>query len=145
MRTFVAQGTARQAQQGVALLESLIAILIIAFGILGVIGLQAVSVSAVSDARYRIEATEFADELINQIWIDTTDVTNVLPAYVNNAAALPADWLEKVKIRLPGADAYPPTISSAANNVVTLTIRWKMPDGVLHQHRVVTAINRNPP
>ncbi len=144
MKILVAQADCGHKQRGVVLLESLIAVLIIAFGILGIIGLQAVSVSAVSDARYRVEATELADELINQIWVDTADMTNVLPAYVNNANALPVAWLEKVRL-LPGGATYPPIISSAANNVVTLTIRWKMPDGVLHQHQIVTAINRNPP
>lgn len=131
-------------QSGVALLESLIAILIIAFGVLGIIGLQSVSITAVSDARYRVEATALADELINQIWVDTT-TANVLPAYTSNATQLPAAWLTRVA-QLPGAAANPPTITAAANNVVTLTIRWKAPTAnEVHQHVIVTAINRNPP
>lgn len=129
-------------QSGVVLLESLIAILLIAFGVLGIIGLQATTIAAVSDARYRVEATQLADELINQIWIETTD-SNVLPGYVGDADALPSTWLAKVN-RLPGASSNPPQISAAANNVITLTIRWQPPKGGGHQHQVVTAINRNP-
>jgi type IV pilus assembly protein PilV len=134
----------RQNQAGVVLLESLIAVLIIAFGILGIIGLQSVSISAVSDARYRVEATALADELINQLWVDTTNL-NALPSYANNSAQLPATWLARVN-QLPGASEYPPAISSAANNVVTLTIFWKVPSAAeIHRHIIVTAINRNPP
>lgn len=128
-------------QRGVVLLEALVSILIIAFGILGIIGLQAASVASVSDARYRIEATELADELINQIWVDTSNA-NVLPAYASNSSSLPTAWLAKVK-QLPGAADNPPTISTAANNEVTLTISWHPAGGEVHKHRVVTAINRN--
>lgn len=128
-------------QGGVVLLESLVAILVIAFGILGIIGLQAASVASVSDARYRIEATELADELINQIWVDTSNA-NVLPSYVGGTGALPSAWLAKVN-QLPGATSHPPTISTAANNLVTLTISWKPAGGDVHKHMVVTAINRN--
>lgn len=134
--------TSIRSQQGVALLEALIAVLLISFGVLGIIGIQAASISAISEARYRIEATALADELINQVWIDTT-TANALPAYVDDAAALPEAWLNRV-YELPGAADNPPTISSTTNNVITLTIRWQPPNGSLHQHRIVTSINRNP-
>jgi hypothetical protein len=66
-----------------------------------------------------------------------------LPAYANDASQLPAAWLARVA-QLPGAAANPPTISAAANNVVTLTIHWRAPSAnEVHRHVVVTAINRN--
>lgn len=136
-------------QSGVALLEALIAILLVAFGILGIVGVQATSVAAVADARYRVEAIQLADELISQIWVDTTPLPesgpggNVLPAYANNASALPEDWLARVHDRLPGSEENPPLIAAVANNVITLTIRWRPPNGDLHQHIIVTAVNRS--
>lgn len=142
-------------QTGVALLEALVALLVIAFGVLGIVGIQAASVAAVSDARYRVEATALADELLSRIWAETSDA-NVLPDYATGAsgAELPEDWLAKVNT-LPGAADHPPSISTGTDNVVTLTIRWAPPGAldksgttetaVVHQHRVVTAINRNPP
>ena len=54
----------RHSQGGVALLEVMIAILIISFGILGIIGLQANSIALTTDARYRVEAGAFAERLI---------------------------------------------------------------------------------
>mgnify|MGYP006341420323 FL=1 len=66
----------KQAQAGVALLEVLIAILIISFGILGIIGLQANSIAMMSDARYRIEASAFAERLIAEMWINPVNLAS---------------------------------------------------------------------
>lgn len=54
-------------QGGAALLESLFAVALISFGILGLVGLQATTVQATSDARYRAEASQLIDQLIGQI------------------------------------------------------------------------------
>lgn len=54
-------------QSGFMLLEVLLAILLISFGILGLAGLQASTISAASDARYRSEASYLIDQLIAQI------------------------------------------------------------------------------
>lgn len=54
-------------QNGAALLESLFAVALISFGILGLVGLQATTVQAASDARYRAEASQLIDQLIGQI------------------------------------------------------------------------------
>ena len=45
------------AQQGVVLLESLIAILIFSMGILALVGLQAAMISNTSNAKYRADAS----------------------------------------------------------------------------------------
>lgn len=57
----------RQMQSGAALLESLFAVALISFGILGLVGLQATTVQAASDARYRTEASQLIEQLIGQI------------------------------------------------------------------------------
>lgn len=57
----------RDRQRGAALLESLFAVALISFGILGLVGLQATTVQAASDARYRAEASQLIDQLIGQI------------------------------------------------------------------------------
>ncbi|NJR72090.1 MAG: hypothetical protein HC782_03130 [Gammaproteobacteria bacterium] len=59
-------------QHGVFLLEALIAILIFAFGILGIVALGATAINAQSDAQYRTEAAAYANEMAGAIW------TNVL-------------------------------------------------------------------
>ncbi|PJC03819.1 MAG: prepilin-type cleavage/methylation domain-containing protein, partial [Gallionellales bacterium CG_4_9_14_0_8_um_filter_55_61] len=50
------------------LLEALIAFLIFAMGLLGVIGLQATAINNTLDARYRSDAAFLANQIIAQIW-----------------------------------------------------------------------------
>jgi type IV pilus assembly protein PilV len=57
-----------KSQAGVFLLEALIAILIFAFGILGIVALGATAINAQSDAQYRTEASNYANEIIGTIW-----------------------------------------------------------------------------
>ena len=54
-------------QKGSYLLESLIAILIFSFGILGLIGLLSSSIRITNDARYRAEAANLASAI--RVWL----------------------------------------------------------------------------
>ena len=66
-------------QGGAFLLEALVAILVISFGILGIVGLQARSLAAVGDAQYRGEAAFYAQSLAGRMWAhDPTDVADLL-------------------------------------------------------------------
>ena len=60
----------RSTQRGILLLEALIAILLISFGILGLIALWANSLKDVSEAKYRSDASFLANEMIGQLWLD---------------------------------------------------------------------------
>jgi type IV pilus assembly protein PilV len=64
-------------QRGMFLLEALIAILIFSFGILGLVGMQSKAISAQSDTQYRIEAANFANRILSQIWVNI-DRSNML-------------------------------------------------------------------
>jgi type IV pilus assembly protein PilV len=55
-------------QRGVFLLEALIALLIFAFGILGIVALGATAIAAQNDAQYRTEAANFANEIVGRMW-----------------------------------------------------------------------------
>ncbi len=56
-------------QRGSFLLEALVAILIVAFGILGLLGLEARALQNVDDAQYRSEAVALANSYIGQMWV----------------------------------------------------------------------------
>ena len=71
-------------QQGVALLEALIAVLIFSIGILAVIGLQATSVRLTTDAKYRADASFLANQALGRVWADPGN----LAAYVEANTAL---------------------------------------------------------
>ncbi len=57
----------RKSQQGSFMLEALVGIVIFAIGVLSMIALQANAIAAQSDAQYRIEAANLADQILGQI------------------------------------------------------------------------------
>jgi len=124
--------SSRQNQGGAFLLEALIAILIVSFGILGVVGLQARSLKAVGDAQYRGEATYYAETLAGRMWAhDPADLTT----YFGTGGAGFTAWSDQVTAAgtgLPGASVIPPTIvftplHSANGVMATITISWQAP------------------
>lgn len=132
-------------QNGAMLLEALIGLLIFAIGVLGLIGMQAVAMKVTADAKYRAEATMYADQLISEMWAD--DRTNpVLSAnYAGSGGAGGPKYnqwyavLSASGTGLPGAsnEGNEPSVVIAADNTVTVTIRWQAP-GEEASHRLVT-------
>ena len=125
-------------QQGSALLEALIAILIFSMGILALVGLQAASVKLSSGAQYRTEASLLANQLIGQMWVSDrtppTLQTNFQGGEGIDGASYTA-WAANVAAALPGVSgvaANQPTvkIEPAANTsrLVTIRLFWKLPD-----------------
>lgn len=57
----------RQLQRGMFLIEALIAILIFSLGVLGMMAMASVAVSAQSDAQYRTEASGIIDTIASEI------------------------------------------------------------------------------
>ena len=62
--------TCHVSQQGIVLIETLIAILLFCFGLLALIGLQASLTKDVTQAGTRSQASVLANELIGQAWVD---------------------------------------------------------------------------
>ena len=61
-------------QRGVFLLEALLALLIFAFGILGIVALGATAINAQTDAEYRTEAANYANEMVSTIWTNANRI-----------------------------------------------------------------------
>ncbi len=82
----------KPAQQGVVLLEAMIAILLFSIGVLAVVGLQAAMINNTSGAKSRMDASYIAQQRIGLMWSDPsnlaayleaapgTDISNLLPA-----------------------------------------------------------------
>jgi type IV pilus assembly protein PilV len=128
----------RRRQEGVALLEVLIAVLLLAIGLLGTVGLQARAYSALSEAGLRAEATIAAERLMGTM---TTDATN-LTAYRLAAGGTPgprlASWHTLTQQNIPGAVVtvvvVTPTVANAPNDV-TITISWqRQANAMTNQH-----------
>lgn len=133
-------------QSGATLLEVLIALLIFAFGILGLLGMQAVASQMTGEAKYRAEAAMYADQLIGQMWGD--NVANLANDYATANSGLKfTEWRNQIQAAgtgLPGATgANSPTVTVDVDNVVTVTIFWQAPtETAPHQHVTVAQIRK---
>jgi type IV pilus assembly protein PilV len=115
-------------QEGVALLEALLAAVLLAIGLLGTIGLQARAYSALSDAGLRSEATIAAERLLG---VMTTDAGN-LGAYRLAAGGQPgerlAPWYNATRRSIPGAAVSVAVTAGSGNGApseVAITIGWQ--------------------
>ena len=155
-------------QQGVILIEALIGILIFSMGILALVAMQSAAVSSQTDAQYRIEAANFANKMLGEIWLNVDRTTaGTLQASLNafahqpvggncnftgavSADALVTSWVNDLTTgagtRLPGATQTMQQIlvdtSAGSYNSVQVTVCWKSPnDTVARRHSVISKIN----
>jgi len=130
-------------QAGVALLEALIAVVILGIGLLGMIGLQARSYAALSDASMRAEATMAAEKLLG---VMNTDIGN-LASYNLAEGAAPntflAPWAQETQRVIPGALLSVRVQSQAQQSQVDIGIRWQRRAGSDQSRHVVTAYIAN--
>jgi len=77
-------------QQGVVLLEALIAILLFSMGVLAIVGLQAAMIKNTADSKFRADAGFIAQQRVGLMWTyppdklgdhleANTDISNLLP------------------------------------------------------------------
>lgn len=143
---------ARSAQSGVMLLEVLIALLIFALGVLGLVGLQANAVKQSGQTKYRADATLLANELVGQMWITSRDFATLNARFksggsTGNGGTDYLAWKARVATELPGAGSYPPVVTLTqvqpldaivggasapaaglpASTQVSITMYWKAP------------------
>ncbi|CAG1008377.1 hypothetical protein BURK1_03521 [Burkholderiales bacterium] len=137
----------RRGQSGAFLLEALVGVLIFAFGILGLVGLQAVAIRNTNDLQYRGEAIQIANAAMGRMW--TMNRPDIEAMYEGDAGTGGSGYTALVEAaeRLPGVkgvDALAPTVTvvagpSSTSNLVTVTIRWQLP-GEATPHQYVGAV-----
>lgn len=134
-------------ERGSFMLEALIAILIVALGILGSVGLLSRSMQEVGDARNRAEAAALANELIAQMWMTDRLTANLTANYSSDPGTATGytDFKALVAARLPNTDAYPPDVvvtggpivplnpALQSNSMVSITIYWQPPSDLTEQ------------
>jgi type IV pilus assembly protein PilV len=137
------------------LLEALIAILIFSIGILGVVGMQAMSVKQSTDARYRIEAALLAQQLLGRMWVSNRTAT-VLNTNFSSAACAASTtcttyntWYASVASTLPGVAAVgatAPEVTVGSDGTVMIKLRWLAPGDdatAPHEYKVITRISQS--
>jgi type IV pilus assembly protein PilV len=130
----------RRHQQGIVLLEALLAVLILAIGLLGTIGLQARAYSALSEASMRAEATIATESLLG---IMASDRVN-LGSYALAAGGTPGTrldaWYSETRKAIPGA-AVVIVIAAASGSArqIDITISWTRKEGgATNRHQVTS-------
>ncbi|MBD8530165.1 MULTISPECIES: hypothetical protein [unclassified Massilia] len=127
-------------QQGVALLEALLAAVLLAIGLLGTIGLQARAYSALSDAGMRSEATIAAERLIGVMTTDAGHLNDYVLAAGGQPGERLAPWYSATRKNIPGATVSV-TVSAGsgagAPSLVAITIGWqRKADAPANRHAV---------
>ena len=141
-----------RSQRGIMLLEGLIAILIFSLGVLAMIGMQAVSVSQTSQAKYRVDASLLANKLIAQMWSDlpanrplyatglarfntwqANEFVKHMPPTASSSATVTIVPYAATQLTTPGAPAV-------TGYRVTVNIQWRAPNEptTAPVHRYVT-------
>jgi type IV pilus assembly protein PilV len=111
---------------GVALIEALVAILIFSFGILGFIGLQAMTTQSTSMSKTRIDASLVASQRIAELWgQDLTKINDI-----------PDETDVDVSKFLPDGKRS----MTIDNNKVTVTVTWRMPSETERQTYTTVAM-----
>lgn len=156
-------------QQGFFLIEALVAILIFSLGILGMLAMGGTAIGAQTDARFRTDAANLANELASDIVLNvdrnpaafqaSLDAYQHRPAGVDCVFSGPATanvnalaWLTRVSTTgpalpgLPGATAATQQVivntTAGGFNRVQITVCWQAPsDPVMRRHTLVTYVN----
>ena len=125
----------RSAQGGVMLLEALVAILIFSIGIIAVMGMQAASISQVTQSKFRTDASYLANQILGQIWVDQGNMAS----YSTVGYSGRSGWDTTVASTLPSGAGDIVVVGRQ----VTVTVTWKMPDDTVNRKFVAVA-NINP-
>ncbi|MEO8333291.1 MAG: type IV pilus modification protein PilV [Gallionella sp.] len=122
----------RSVQQGVVLLEALVAILIFSMGVLALVGLQAAMIKNTSDAKYRAEASFIAQQWIGIMWSNPDSaVAYLIP---DNS-----DPRYDISARLPSGTRTVTQPDPALNQYV-VTVTWQQPGQPQHNFTTIASI-----
>jgi type IV pilus assembly protein PilV len=119
-------------QQGFALLEALVAVLIFSIGILSLVGMQATSTRFATDAQFRSMASYLANQRMSEIWVADRTTMSTFQESAASVSGLPS-----------GTRTVAVTGPDATNGYqITVTINWQMPgDTTTHAHVASTYIH----
>jgi type IV pilus assembly protein PilV len=133
-------------QGGAAMLEAIVAVILLAVGLLGTVGMQARSYAAINDAGMRAEATLAADRLIGIMHNDYENIDQYAFAQKDKsqpAAALKA-WMEETSAAIPGAGVDVAVLRGATQTQVDIAIAWQRRKGDAPNRHLMTTYIMHP-
>lgn len=114
-------------QQGVVLVEALVAILLFSIGVLAVAGLQAAMVKNTSESKFRADAAYLAQKRIGELW--------------TSPDSLPLDGTSAV-VATSGVPGGQISVARAGLQY-TVTVTWQQPGEAQHSFATVASIAGN--
>lgn len=108
---------------GVVLLEVLVSILVLAFGVLAMIGLQAAAIQHTTAAKYRADASFIANGRIGEMWARPASLANFAETDTDISALLPAGR----------------RTTTISGRRATVTVTWQVPNASGRSNVVVVA------
>lgn len=145
MRARARFGPVRQrAQRGVALLEAMIAVILLAIGLMGTLVMQSRSVTALSEAALRAEAVVAATQLLGVMNADRDKLTDFRVASGAAPGARLAAWHADVLKRIPGAtiSVGVDTTDATKRTRVDIAINWqRTSDSQANVHRITSYLS----
>jgi len=141
--TIVNPAKPRRLQGGATLLEAMVGILIFSLGILALVGMQALAIKQVNDAKYRADASFYANQIIGEMWVNRANLASYAYAGGGGPPAALANWVTSVQNELPGITGAvnQPTVT-VAGTTVTVTVFWQPPATTApHSHVTIAYIN----
>lgn len=115
----------KSAQQGIVLLEAMIAILIFSMGVLAIVGLQAAMIKNTAESKYRADASYIAQQRIGQLWADPGNLAAYLEINTD------------ISTLLPGGTR---TVTQPAVGQFVVTVTWQQPGEVQHNFTTTASI-----
>jgi type IV pilus assembly protein PilV len=142
-----------RAQRGLTLLEALVALVILAFSMLGLVGMQARLLGASTDAQHRVLAAALADRLLSHAVVDPTHAAcYVLPAPPPDcssamASAIAAQWQADVA-QLPDGAASAALLTlpmaggafTGSQQQLRVQLQWTGKSGTPHRVEATTDV-----
>jgi type IV pilus assembly protein PilV len=133
----------RAGQRGLGMIDALIALAILAFGLLALTRFQGRMTSQSTDAQARQTANRLAGELVSRALVDPGNLAcYTVPAAgtCGNAAArtMTNEWQTRVTGALPGSPAVTATLSGTPATRLTIQITWTSKDQDADARQLVT-------
>jgi type IV pilus assembly protein PilV len=122
-KTMRKPSSAAASQQGVVIIEVLVAILVFSVGVLAIVGLQATMIKSTAEAKYRADASYIAQSRIGQIWADPANAASYVETNTDISTMLPSGTR---------------TVTQVAPGLFTITVTWQQPGPNAATHNFMT-------
>ncbi len=126
----------RRAQAGLSLIEVLCAVLLVSFGILGLLSLLSKATQASVGSEDNLRAALLANELTSLMWNNNTvnlPAATITDWSTNRVGAATVNGLPN-NLGLPGGSGTVAVTNGPNGSVARITVRWRTPAGTDRQY-----------